>query len=53
MTIEEYYDFSTYIKSITYIITGIETFLVSYVVPKILSRKINNIDMVSSLKGGE
>ena len=31
----------------------IGTFLVSYLVSKFLARKINKIDMVSSLKGNE
>ena len=37
----------------TYVISAIGTFIVSYVVSKVLARKINKIDMVSSLKGNE
>ena len=51
--IEEHYDFQAYIKPQTYIISALGTFLVSYVVSKFLARKVNNIDMVSSLKGNE
>lgn len=35
------------------IVTGKSSFLVFYFLSKILSIKINNIDMVSSLKGSE
>ena len=38
---------------ITYVIAGVGTFIVSYVVSKILARKVKNIDMVTSLKGNE
>ena len=51
--IEEHYDFGAYINTITFIISAIGTFLVSYLVSKFLARKIKNIDMVSSLKGNE
>lgn len=51
--IEEHYDFQAYIEPMTYIVAAIGTFIVSYIVSKILARKINNIDMVSSLKGNE
>ena len=51
--IEEHYDFGASITTRTYIIGAIGTFLVSYVVSRFLSRKIHNIDMVSSLKGNE
>ena len=51
--IEEHYDFGAYIRPITYLIAALGTFVVSYIVSKILSRKIKNIDMVSSLKGNE
>ena len=51
--IEEHYDFQAYITPKTYIISALGTFLVSYVVSKFLARKVNNIDMVSSLKGNE
>lgn len=51
--IEEHYDFGASILMQTYVISAIGTFLVSYFVSKFLSRKIKNIDMVSSLKGNE
>ena len=51
--IEEHYDFGAYIKPITYIISAIGTFVISYMVSKFLARKIKNIDMVTSLKGNE
>ena len=51
--IEEHYDFGASITVRTYIIAAIGTFIVSYIVSKVLSRKIKNIDMVTSLKGNE
>lgn len=51
--IEEHYDFGASITIRTYIIAAIGTFIISYVVSKLLARKIKNIDMVSSLKGNE
>ena len=51
--IEEHYDFGASITCMTYIISAIGTFMVSYAVSRFLARKIKNIDMVSSLKGNE
>ena len=51
--IEEHYDFGAFITFRTYIISAVGTFVVSYVVSRILAKKIKNIDMVSSLKGNE
>lgn len=51
--IEESYDFDASINVETYIIAAIGTFVISYVVSKLLAKKINKIDMVSSLKGNE
>lgn len=51
--IEEHFDFGAHIKITTYIISAIGTFLLSYIVSKFLARKINKIDMVTSLKGNE
>lgn len=51
--IEEHYDFVAHINPITYIIALIGTFVISYLVSKFLARKVNKIDMVSSLKGNE
>ena len=47
------YDFSATIKWISYLCSTIGSLIVSLVVNKILSRKVNTIDMVSSLKGNE
>ena len=51
--IEEHYDFGANIEPLTYIIALIGTFVISYLVSKFLARKVNKIDMVSSLKGNE
>ncbi len=51
--LEDNFDFGTYILPSTYIISALVTFITSYIVSKILARKINKIDMVSSLKGSE
>lgn len=51
--LDEKYDFSVYINTSTYVIASIGTFLVAYFVSKRLSRRIKQIDMVSSLKGNE
>ncbi len=51
--IEESYDFGAHINPQAYIIAGIGTFVMSYIVSKLLSKKIKKIDMVSSLKGNE
>lgn len=51
--IEEHYDFGAHINLETYIISAIGTFLISYLVSNILARKIEKIDMVTSLKGNE
>ena len=51
--IEEHYDFGAFITPITYIISAMGTFIVSFLVSKFLARKIKKIDMVKSLKGNE
>ncbi len=51
--IEDSYDFGAHINIITYVISAIGTFVISYVVSKILAKKIKKIDMVTSLKGNE
>ena len=51
--LDEAYDFSVHINLSTYLIATIGTILVSYIVSLMLSKKIKNIDMVSSLKGNE
>ena len=53
MALDETYDFSAYIKPLTYVYASVGTFVLSYIVSKILTKKIKNIDMVSSLKGNE
>lgn len=53
VAIEEHYDFKAYISNGTYIIAAIGTFLVSYLVSRKIAKRINDIDMVSSLKGNE
>ena len=47
------YDFEAMIKPATFILSGLGTFIVVYVVNQFLARKIKKIDMVSSLKGNE
>ena len=47
------YDFPAMIKPITFILSSVGTFVVSFVVNQLLARKIRKIDMVSSLKGNE
>lgn len=51
--LDENYDFGVYIKPITYVLAFIGTYLVSYLVSKFLARRVNKIDMVSSLKSNE
>jgi len=51
--IADNYDFSAYINLSTYLIAIIGTILVSTIVSRILSKKVNKIDMVSSLKANE
>ena len=47
------YDFEAMIKPATFILSGLGTFIVVYIVNQFLARKIKKIDMVSSLKGNE
>ena len=51
--IEEHYDFGAHINFVSYVWAAIGTFVISYVVSKILAKKIRKIDMVTSLKGNE
>lgn len=51
--LDDNFDFNVHINISTYLIATIGTFLVAYLVSKILAKKINKIDMVSSLKGNE
>ena len=50
---EELFDFAANIKWTTYLIASICIFTLSYIVSIFLSKKINNIDMVTSLKVNE
>ena len=51
--LDDNFDFGVHINISTYIIATVGTFFVAYIVSKFLARKINKIDMVSSLKGNE
>ena len=51
--IEDSYDFGAHMNIQTYIIAAIGTFVMSYLVSKLLAKKIKKIDMVTSLKGNE
>ena len=47
------YDFSASIKIESYLFAAMGSLIVSVVVNKVLSKKVNSIDMVTSLKGNE
>ena len=47
------YDFNAKIELISYIYAALGTLIVSFIVSKILGKKVNKIDMVTSLKGNE
>ena len=49
----EGYDFNADIKLISYLLSFLGILLVSIIVNKLLSKKVNKIDMVSSLKSNE
>ena len=51
--IDDKFDIDTYISFLTYFLGAAGTFLVSFVVSMFLGRKVNSIDMVSSLKSNE
>ena len=51
--LDENYDFGVHIEWWTYVVAIIGTYLVSYFVSKFLARRVNSIDMVSSLKSNE
>lgn len=51
--IKDSYDFGAHINIETYIFAAIGTFVISYIVSKLLARKVKKIDMVTSLKGNE
>ena len=47
------YDFNAQIKIVSYLISAIGSYIVSLFVNKFLSKKVKDIDMVTSLKGNE
>ena len=51
--IKDSYDFGAHINIETYIFALIGTFVISYIVSKLLAKKVKKIDMVTSLKGNE
>ena len=51
--LDENYDFRVHIEPWTYILAFLITYIGSYLVSRYLSRKVNTIDMVSSLKANE
>ena len=51
--LDENYDFGVHIEWWTYVVAIIGTYLVSYLVSKFLAKRVNSIDMVSSLKSNE
>lgn len=53
MCLDANYDFAVYIKWWTYIAAAVGTYITSYIVSKILSRKIKSIDIVKNLKVNE
>ena len=53
MALSDSYDFSASINFISYIYGLVGTFGVSYIVSKLLAKKVKKIDMVTSLKGNE
>ena len=53
VAIEEHYDFSAYITLRSYLISSIVTYITTYIVSLRLAKRINKIDMVSSLKSNE
>lgn len=53
VAIEEHCDFSTYITLRSYLISSIVTYITTYIVSLRFAKRINKIDMVSSLKSNE
>ena len=51
--LDENYDFGVHIEFLTYVIASIGTYLVSYIVSRRLAKRVDTIDMVSSLKANE
>lgn len=53
MALSDKYDFTANINIQSYIYAIIGTFVVSFIVSKLLAKKVDKIDMVTSLKGNE
>lgn len=53
MALSDTYDFSAKINLVSYLYAIFGTYIVSFIVSKFLARKVNKIDMVTSLKGNE
>ena len=51
--LDDNFDFGVHIEFWTYLVASIGTYLVSYLVFKYLAKRVNNLDMVSSLKANE
>lgn len=51
--LDDNFDFGVHIEFWTYLVASIGTYLVSYLVSKYLAKRVDNIDMVSSLKANE
>ncbi len=51
--LDENYDFGVHIELWTYLVSSVNTYLVSYLVSKKMAKTVDNIDMVSSLKANE
>ena len=51
--LSENYDMPITVKLVSYVYAAVGAILVTYFVNRVLSKKINKIDMVSSLKGNE
>ena len=49
----ENYDFIAKVNTLSYVYAAFGSYIVSVIVNKVLSRKVKNIDMVTSLKGNE
>ena len=53
MALSDSYDFNAYVKLFTYLYAIVGIIIVTFFVNKFLSKKVNKIDMVSSLKSNE
>lgn len=53
MALSDAYDMYAYIKPLSYLIAVFGTFIISFSTSFVLAKKVNKIDMVTSLKGNE